>query len=53
MEQGDHRVALPAKATTFTQQWKIEDVPTGCVGSKAGVSVGPKKRNNEEENNQS
>jgi hypothetical protein len=53
MEQGGHWVAPPAKATTFIEQWKIEDMPAGCVGSKAGVAVGPKKKNNEEEHNQS
>ena len=52
MEQGGHRVAPPAKATTFIEQWKIEDMPAGCVGSKVGVAVGLKKKNNEEEHNQ-
>ena len=51
MEQGGHRVAPPAKATTFIEQWKIEDMPAGCIGSKAGVAVPPKKKNNEEAQN--
>jgi hypothetical protein len=40
MEQGGHRVARPAKATTSIEQWKIEDMPAGCVGNRAGVAVG-------------
>ncbi len=47
MERGGHRVAHPAKATTSIEQWKIEDMLAGCVGSKAGVAVGPKEKNNE------
>lgn len=51
MEQVGHRVAPPAKAITFIEQWKIEDMPAGCVGNKAGVAVGLKKRNNQVGNN--
>ena len=51
MEQGGHRVAHPAKATTSIEQWKTADMPAGHVGIKAGVAVGPKKKNNEERHN--
>ena len=51
MEQGGHWVAPPAKAITFIVQWKTEDISAGCIGSKADVAGGPKKKNNEEAQN--
>jgi hypothetical protein len=53
MEQAGHWVAPSAKAITFIEQLKTEEMPPGCLGSKASVAVGRNKENNEEKQIQS
>ena len=53
MEQEGHRNVPLVKAATFIERGRIEDMPAGWVGSKAGVAEVPNKENNEEERNQS
>ena len=53
MEQAGHQNVPLAKAATFIERGRIEDMPAGWGGNKAGAAVGPKKKHTEEEHNQS
>ncbi len=45
-ERVDLRTVLPAKVATSVEQRKIEGMPGGWVGDKAGVAVEPNKNGN-------
>ena len=46
MEPVGRRIARPAKVATSVEQRKIEGMPGGWVGDKAGVAVEPNKNGN-------
>ena len=46
MEQVDRKTALPARAETFAEQKKIEDMPRDLEEDGAGVTVEPSKNSN-------
>ena len=50
MEPVDRKTVLPAKVATFIDQRKIEDMPGGLAGGKAGVAADPNKNSSERVN---
>jgi len=46
MERVDRKTALPAKAATFAEQKKIEDMPGDLEEEGEGVTVEPSKNSN-------
>jgi len=46
MEQADRKIVLPAKAATFTEHRRIEDMPGGLEEDRVGVAVESNKNGN-------
>ena len=51
MGQAGHQNVPLAKAATFIERGRIEDMPAGWGGNKAGAAVGPNKDSSEEKYN--